>query len=466
MLIYIKRITSLALAAVFAVTVFTVTVSASYEPKDDPKSAGVYMVNTDNDIVLYKKNEKEKLYPASTTKIMTCLIVLENVKDLDAKVKVTYDATNEFFGDDPNKQGPSNAGFSVGQENLTYRDCLYGLMLASGCEAANILAINTSGSIEDFVALMNKEAERLGCENTHFGNAHGLHQPDNYTCAYDMYLITRYAYDTYPEFMEICNSTEYTFPANAYNAAPYTLQTTNLLLRDYAGNERYYEFAAGIKTGSIDKIYDAATKEWQEGSSNLVSTATKQGFTYMLVTLGAPYHDSSGATPIYKFAFEDHIALYRWAFADFSYKQVLSKNDPLGEMPVLQGKNADHVILTPAEDYSTILHREMNESAVLKDIVLGSESAVAPIQKGQVLGEVKLRLSGEELASVPLVASDNVELSKSAHLAAQAVKMTQTLWFRILITILGVMVVAVITLRLINKSRRDRRPVRPVSRRK
>ncbi|GHU45993.1 serine-type D-Ala-D-Ala carboxypeptidase [Clostridia bacterium] len=460
--IYINRITAATLAVVITITSLTFTVSAAYEPEQDPKSEGVYMVNTDTDIVLYKKNEKMKLYPASLTKIMTCLITLEKVKDLDQKVEITYDATNEFFGDDPNKQGPSVASFAVGQDNLTYRDCLYGLMIVSGCEAANVLALNVAGDIETFVGMMNEEAARLGCENTHFGNAHGLHQPDNYSCAYDMYLITRYAYDTYPEFMEIANTTEYTFPANVHNPNPYTMQSTNQLIRGYVGNDNYYEFAAGVKTGSIDRIYDMQTKEWAEGSSNLVSTATKQGFTYMLATLGAPYHDATGAKHL--FSFEDHIALYRWAFGEFSYKQVLSKNDPLGEIPVTQGKNADHVILFPADDYSTILNRKMDDSSVLKDIELTEASAVAPVEKGQILGSVKLRLSGEELVSIPLVAGESVDRSTAAHIADLAVKMTQTIWFRVLITILGIMVVLTVSANIVSRSRRDRKHVRPVAR--
>ena len=118
-----------------------------FDPNTDKiYSEAVYMVNTDTGDVVYKKNENKKMYPASTTKIMTCIIALEHLSEgtLKKKVEVPYDCFNDFY-EDPNYSDPSNAAIEPLQDNLTYKDCLYALMLPSACEAANILAYNIGG---------------------------------------------------------------------------------------------------------------------------------------------------------------------------------------------------------------------------------------------------------------------------------------------------------------------------------
>lgn len=133
-----------------------------FDPNTDKiYSEAVYMVNTDTGDVVYKKNESKKMYPASTTKIMTCIIALEHLSEgsLSKKVEVPYDCFNDFY-EDPNYSDPSNAAIEPLQDNLTYKDCLYALMLPSACEAANILAYNIGGgSITKFIGMMNEKSE-------------------------------------------------------------------------------------------------------------------------------------------------------------------------------------------------------------------------------------------------------------------------------------------------------------------
>ena len=146
---------------------------ATFTPNFPLYSEGVYMVNTDTDIVLVSKNAHQKLYPASTTKIMTCLVAIENIKDFDAKVLVPYETLNEFNSDNINFNDVSSAAIEPLQDNLTYWDCLYSLMICSACDSANVLAYNVGGgSIETFVNMMNNTARRIGCKNTNFMNAH------------------------------------------------------------------------------------------------------------------------------------------------------------------------------------------------------------------------------------------------------------------------------------------------------
>ena len=437
---------------VFCVSVFLsffseIKVDASFEPDAEIYSEGVYMVNMDTDIVVYQKNQNERYYPASTTKIMTCIVAMENIDNLDAFVKIGYDVTNEFWGDDPNKQDASGAAIEVGQENITYRDCLYALMVSSACEAANILAINIAGSIPAFVALMNQKAASLGCTGTHFANAHGLWEAENYTTPYDLYLISKYAYDKLPGFMDICDTVSYDLPENKYNPDGYTKYTTNALIQPSAENPFYYEFAHGIKTGSIDCYWDAEGVE-HEGGRCLVSTAKNNGFNYMIVSMWAPYYNEAGE--IYNYSALDHITLYKWAFSTFGYVTVLSKNDILCEVKVEQGDGADHVSLVPSADFSTLLPNYLDMTTI-QPVIVKEESVVAPIEKGAVLGSVELRLGGETLTKVDLIASESVERSQIAYITEQAKSIADTTWFKLCSILLAAMIISLVVLIMLKK---------------
>lgn len=149
----------------------------------------IYVLNRKDKSEVAKKNYKSKAYPASLTKIMTTIVALENIEDLSAIAPIDKNTYREMVSNNA-----SMAGF-YGNEQTTYRDLLYGTMLSSGGEAANSLAINVAGSVEDFVNLMNKKAAELRLKNTHFTNPEGLHDKNQYTTAYDMAKLLDYALD-------------------------------------------------------------------------------------------------------------------------------------------------------------------------------------------------------------------------------------------------------------------------------
>ena len=161
---------------------------------------GVGLFDITNYETIYAKNVHEKLYPASTTKILTAYTVLKhgNLEDV-----VTVTKENVAIDSDS-----SHCGLRAGDQ-ISIKDLLYGLMLKSANEAANVLADYVSGSTENFAKLMNEEALLLGATNSHFVNAHGLHDDEHYTTVYDLYLIFQSALE-YDEFREICGSTSYT----------------------------------------------------------------------------------------------------------------------------------------------------------------------------------------------------------------------------------------------------------------
>lgn len=391
---------------------------AAFSPSFELYSEGVYMVNLDTGIVVASKNPDKKLYPASTTKIMTCLVALENVKNFNQKVDCDYECYNEFSWVaefyNPNFVSPSNAAIEPLQDNITYQDCMYALMLRSGCEAANILAYNISGSLDAFVDLMNKTAQKIGCTNTHFTNAHGLFEPDNYTTAYDLYLITKYALDNYPGFMRYCTAYEYDMPANSDNPNGYTIYTTNRMMNV---ESEYYDMGVkGIKTGSISDYVLKKDGKWDEdnpidGFCSLVTYCERDGYKYLLVTLQAPYYDEEGEGGYTHF--EDHKALYDWAYSEFELKQIIGKNTQVATVEVEMGKNADEVGIVTTEEYFTLIPKSLDSTAI-QQILPTVEPFTAPVEKGESVGMLELKLNGETLTYIPLVTETGIELDMIA----------------------------------------------------
>lgn len=461
---YVKKYRSiLAYLLIFAFIIqfsTELTVSADFVPVVDKiYSEGVYMVNLDTDVVIYAKNENKRFYPASITKIMTAIVVLENCPDLDSSVRVGYDSTNEFWEGDPNKANAANAAFEAGQTNLTYRDCLYALMLVSACEAANILALNLCGSIENFTTLMNATAKRLGCTGTHFSNTHGLWEPENYSTPYDMYLISRYAYDRVPGFMEICDAYSYDFPPNVRNPEGYTKFTINQLITP--SSDFYLDYVHGIKTGSINEYYDDAGTH--PGGRSLVTTAQKNGYTYLLVTMQAPFYNDSGEK--YQYSALDHYNLYEWVYKSFIYQEVISKGEICTELDVLQGEE-DRIQLVADSDFTTIIPSDLAEDKngpIQRKRTLNFDEVIAPVKKGEILGKMDIVYQGEVVKTVDLVAARSIERSQIAYLADRAKSLTETSWFSPLLMLLiacifiNIVLMTVRRRRLIQEARRNER---------
>jgi len=383
-------------------------------------SEAVFMVNLDTDIAVFRKNEFERVVPASTVKIMTALLVLDHVENLNSFVTVTNAMNTGFvvnYSDNPNFHGAGVADFAVGQTNLTYKDCLLALMLHSACDAANILAHDVGGgSIENFITMMNQKAQELGCIGTNFTNPHGLYEAEQYTTAYDMFLITKYVIDKHGDvFMDIVGRQSHDFPANARYPDGITLRNTNRLLQSTSSH--FYEHATGVKTGSLPYLYNLAIQDFEPGIFGLVSTATRDGLTYLLVTLDAPFHTDN--TDRGYFAYTDHRALHRWAFNNLEYKLVLSEHDVVAQVPVINGTE-DRVQLRPVRDFNYILPARLSQNAVLREITLHEQelnAAESPISRGQVLGYVELLLAGDVLTRIDLVAMSDVEATVQARIA-------------------------------------------------
>lgn len=390
--------------------------AVTFTPNFTVESEAAVLINMDKDIVVYEKNPTKKMYPASLTKIMTAIVVLDNVSDLD---NTEYEAPLAVF-DDLYGKNPSSVGYERG-EIITATDLMYSMLMASACESAGILAYNVGGgSIPNFVDMMNQKAAEIGCTGTHFVNPHGLYDDEQYTNAHDIALIAKYAVDNYPKFVEIATTTEYTLHGTNYHQDNWvTIHHTNAMTLK---GEYYYEPVRGLKTGTLD-----------ESGRCLASMATRDGNNYLLVTLGAPMYDADGNRSYGHYS--DHEKIYEWAFNTFSYEKILSTTDEITEVPVKLGDGADHVILVPSEDFYTLWPNTLDTSSLKKEITtksyLDSDGAVtAPVEKGQVLGKYTLSLSGETLCTVDLVANTEITLSQLEYNIMKVKAIVGSFWFK------------------------------------
>ncbi len=213
---------------------------ADYIPSDAPviNAQSAIVMDIDTGDILYEKAAYTERYPASITKVLTCLIAIQN-GNVNDTLTISESVMNQT------EEGSSSIGLVAG-EQLTLRDALYGMMLNSGNECALSIAEYIGGSTEGFADMMNNTARELGCKASHFVNPNGLQNEEHYTCCYDMALIGIAAYQ-YPEFKKLISSQSYTIPETNLNEARDLWQENRLI---YSGNgEYYYQYSTGGKTG-------------------------------------------------------------------------------------------------------------------------------------------------------------------------------------------------------------------------
>ena len=242
---------------------------------------------------------------------------------------------------------------------------------------------------------MNAKAADLGCENTHFVNPNGLHDPQHYTSAWDMYLITKAAME-YPDFMTICDTAAYTVPATNLNAER-KLYTTNHLLSNWRVIGYRNTEAHGIKTGTTDAAGHC-----------LVSSAMRGSLHFISVILGADRVVENGVGNIRSFS--ETTRMFNYGFDNFTYKTIVEEKEVIQEVPVSLSK-MDHVTVHPAKDIEVLLPKVLGAGDLERTITL-EEPVEAPVEKGQKLGTMTLSYDGVTYATVDLLASFDVEASK------------------------------------------------------
>ena len=403
------------------------------------KVKGAIVYDLTSDTLVFAQNIDEQLYPASLTKVMTCLLTLQMQSDLDQMVTVTADGLQ---GMEP---GGSNVALKVG-EQMSVRDLLYCLMVKSGNDAASVLAVHNSGSIEAFVEVMNRRAQELGCTGTKYMNPHGLHHDEHYTTARDMAKILQEAMN-YPIFEEIFTTKEYTVPATNLSEAR-ELKTTNFLIR-----------SNGYPVVTDSRVLGGKTGNTSKAGRCLCTLAEKNGMRLLTVVLGAKATYGADGYSFQRYGnFEETTNPLNFAYQNYTTMQVLTPSQVAGQFPVSGGSsNAFGAIEDPM---AAAVPVGSDISAIRYEYSL-SESLSAPVEKDQEIGMVRVWLGNVCLAQQTLRAASAVAVEKKTQKEENPnADESEGLWNGILtvtLAVVAVIFVLVLVLRARAAAQRRRR---------
>jgi D-alanyl-D-alanine carboxypeptidase (penicillin-binding protein 5/6) len=358
---YMRKAVAVFLAAII---VFSTSFSARADVEINAKSA--ILIETNSGRVLYEYNADEALPPASVTKIMTMLLIMEAID----RGEITYD-TVVTASERAKSMGGSTIFLDTG-EQMSVDDLLKGIAVASGNDACVAMAEHLSGSVEAFVDVMNNRAKELGMTNTHFVTCNGLDDENHYTSARDIAIMSR-------ELLKHKDIFRYTtIWMDSLRDGKFQLANTNKLIRYYSG-------ANGLKTGSTSKA-----------GSCLSASAKRDDMQLCAVVLGCPNS---------KARFSSASNLLNYGFDNFA-SSGLTAGETAGKVAVLKGAETGVRAVLGSDCYAVV--EKNRKGSIEKEIELVS-SVASPVKKGDKLGTIRLVLDGERIAEADIVAGRDVE---------------------------------------------------------
>jgi len=351
-------------------------------------SPAVILIDYSTGKILYEKNMHEKRYPASLTKVMTAIIVLEKC-ELDEIATVSNNAVSNI--------PPSYVtAFLQEGEQFTVEQLLYLLLIPSANDAAVVLAEHVVGgtdNISEFFVLMNKRARDLGCKNTNFTNPSGIHDEAHYSTAYDLALIGQEAMKS-ETFRTIVSATRYELPPTDLYENSRRFSNSNLLLN--SNSDYYYRYSTGIKTGYT-----------RPAGNCLIASASRNKLELITVTLGSEQTEN-GLSERYL----DTLNLFKYGYDAYAIKEISKKGQVVQTINV-RGASYDtkRLDISLSEDVSVLIKKANLSDTILPNIVL-HDKIKAPIQKDDILGTITYSVEGITY-TYDLIASSNVEPSST-----------------------------------------------------
>lgn len=478
----IRKILALLLALALFLTYCTCAMAEGFtfnwdvDSNTAPHCKSILLMSLDTGAVVYSMNPDERLPVASLTKIMSYIVAYENIPEIETRqITIPDSVESELSGTDS-----SMAEFSGG-EVLTGLQLLNLMMIPSGNNAALTLQKELDGMFERgelrmsdgwtpsviegsdeyyenldptdysessyFVHLMNLKAQELGCANTHFTNPHGLHNEAHYSTARDMAAITKYAMSL-PSFTEITGTANYYYtPVSPADAEEREAHSTNRMFSNYAdnsGNNYYYQYATGIKTGSLD-----------EAGYCIVASATAYGYTYVAVCLGSPMYDEDGYDTYLHGEMIDAASLFRWALTHLEKRTVAVQGDVISATGLTSAWQKDTLQLIAGENVAVMLPSDVEAQSVLVTAEV-PESVEAPVTAGDEIGTAIFTYAGEEVARCPLLASETVERSEVIRIWDASKDIFEAPWFSAILLVVGALVIVYIILILIYRGKQKK----------
>ena len=349
---------------------------------EDISAPNLLLAETNTGRILYERNADEKIYPASLTKLMTAILVVENC-ELDEIVSISENAVLSV------PSGYVNANLQVGEE-LTVEDLLYVMLIPSANDAANALAEHVGGNIESFSTMMNSRAKELGCTGSNFTNPSGLHQEEHYTTTRDLFLISQRAIEN--DLIEkIIGTTTYTLPStNKYTKEPRIFATTNYMIKKSLKNY-FCDYCIGAKTGYTG-----------EAKNCVVEFAKKDGIELTAIVMGE-------VAKVKGQKFLDAKEMFEYVFENYNNEQVAKRNDKYDIVKVSNATKDTKELEILYKDNVNILMKNDSNKEIKESIEY--TNLRAPIQKGDIVGKITYNYEGIKYET-ELVANSNVEESR------------------------------------------------------
>ncbi len=408
------------LIMIFLMIFLTGTVSYAEELTLSAQAA--FLMDLETGQVLYEKKPDMQWAPASTTKIMTALVAIENAEP-DSEMRASNHAVNSI----PSDYG--RAGIKAG-EVLTMEDLLHFVLIISANEAANVIAENISGSIDDFVDVMNAKVLDLGLENTHFTNTYGLDDDNHYSSARDLAIMAQAAMQS-PVFREIVSKNEVPLPDTNLRTSEgwdkWHIESTNRLLNSTSD---YYDRVTGIKTGYTGKA----------GRCLVFSAINNEGLELLGVVLGAEDYDT---------LFSEAQQLLEYGYKNYRIQTLVSSGEFYGRYEVADAVENISVELQTLGSVEHLLPSspERLQAEVTTHEILNTPF-IAPIEKGQVLGQKIWLYNGEEIGNIQLVAMNSIEKTLQAQIRDRIHELIENHILRNILIIIGIIILVFIILRI------------------
>ena len=342
-------------------------------------SDAVILIENQTGKTLYEKNSEQKMYPASTTKILTAILSIEK-GNLNDKVTVSKTAIAQM------KPGYTSAYLSEG-EIISVEDLLKVLLINSANDTSNVLAEYISGSIDSFVTLMNEKSKELGCTNTHFVTTNGLHDDNHYTTAKDLAIIARYCMQN-ETFRKIVSMKKCVIPATN-KSEERIYKNTNDLINPTSGY--YYPSCIGIKTGFTS-----------EAKNCLISACSKNGLQVIAVVLGASITENHKSA-----RYVDSKNLYDYTYSNYSIQNIAKASSVIETIEVKNATDETKSLDLKLEKDLNVLVNNKDKENIKTEIVL-KDNISAPIATNSVVGSITY-IVGADKYTINLLASHDVE---------------------------------------------------------
>lgn len=348
----------------------------------DVTATSAVVIDCIDDKVLYEHNMEQKLYPANLTKVMTAIIVAENC-NLEDKVTVTQEAISRV------EQGYLTANIKAG-ETFSVEQLLHLLLISAYNDVSNVLAEHIAGSEEEFVALMNKKAEEIGCKNTNFTNSSGEHDTNHYSTAYDMALIGKYAMKI-ETIKNMVSEREYVLPAtDIYTKSDRVYHATNEML--LSNSKNYYKYAKGLKTGFTTPSGFCLIAYSEKNDLPLIATVMKS------TTSDSRYEDAEN--------------ILEYAYKNNTIKTIAQLGTIVQTINVKKANKATKKLNIVLQNTIQAVVKVDTDVRNIEPQIELNKNIKAPIKKGDIVGKVSYTVEGKTYET-NLIAESEVKKSKT-----------------------------------------------------